>query len=308
MLGIEDIAFYIAENRESNFGKVFDGKPIDEKFLKEKVGIESIAVKDKDTSISDMCMKAYEALIEKNPINIKDVGCIILCSNSGDYISPHTSAVLQHRLGASTTCAAFDIKLGCNGYIYSLDILISFMEKNKFKKALLFTCDSLTNVVDKTDKSTSILFGDGATVSIISDNPKYIINNATYHTYGEFADIVTRSLDNKLYMDGKSVFFYALKYIPKAVKENMELNNIDKKTVDLFVFHQANKYMIETIASVSNVDFSKVPIDIKDYGNTGQSSIPIVLAKNFNKGYELIYLAAIGDGLSIAAIPLRKYK
>lgn len=306
MIGIESIGYYICENKESNIGKEFNGQKLDDMFIKNKVGIESIAIKNSHEKISDLCVKAYQDLTSKLPdFNVNDIDCICLCGQAGDYISPHTSAVIQHKIGAKINCAAFDIGLGCNGYIYSIDILKYFMEGNGFKKALLFTCDSLTGVVDKTDKSTSILFGDGATATLLSVSPKYILGKPTYHTYGEYADIVRRDLNNQLYMDGKSVFFYALQFIPKAVKENMRLNNTSKDDFDLFVFHQANKYMVETIASSMKIDLKKVPFDIKDYGNTGPSSMPIVLSKYMNNNLKNIYLAAIGDGLSIACMPIK---
>lgn len=306
MIGIEEIGFYICENRESNLGKEFDGYKLDDTFVKNKVGIENIALKNDDEKISDMCVSAYNNLVSKlDNFNVNDIDCICLCGHNGDYISPHTSAVIHHKIGAKFNCAVFDIGLGCNGYIYCVDILKYFMEGNGFKKALLFTCDSLTGTVDKKDKSTSILFGDGATATLLSDSPKYMLGKPTYHTYGEFADVVRRDLDNKLFMDGKSVFFYALQFIPKAVKENMKLNNISNNNIDLFILHQANKYMVETIASSMKINLNKVPFDIKDYGNTGPSSIPIVLSKYLHKNIEDIYLAAIGDGLSIACMPIK---
>lgn len=307
MVGIEAVGYYICEKRESNLGKEFDGCRVDDALIKNKVGIEHISLKDDNENISDICVKAYQNLLSQfDNFDVNEIDCICLCGHRGDYIAPHTSAVIQHKIGAKTSCAAFDIGLGCNGYIYSLDIVKHFMIGNGFKKALLFTCDSLTDIVDKTDKSTSILFGDAASVTLLSSSPKYIICKPTYHTYGAYADIVNRDVNNKLFMDGKALFFYALQYIPRAVKENMKLNNVSKDIFDLFIFHQANKYMVETFASYIKADLSKVPYDIKDYGNTGPSSIPIVLAKHIDENLENIYLAAIGDGLSIACMPIKK--
>lgn len=142
MIGIQNIAYYISETRENNLNRVFNGVQVDDEFVKNKIGIEQVARKKEGELASDLCIQAYNALKKKNSnIDINDIDLICVCTQNGDYTIPHTSAVLHHKLCAKKECATFDISLGCSGYVYSLDIVTGFMEKNNLKKALLFTSD-----------------------------------------------------------------------------------------------------------------------------------------------------------------------
>lgn len=308
MIGIEALGYYICENRESNIGKVFDGIPLDMDPVMEKVGIKSLAVKKDDELISDICVNAFNNMTSNNEnVNVNDIEFVCLITHVGDYISPHTSSIIQAKLGVPNKCAAFDVGLGCTGYIYGLNIAKSFMEANGYKKGLLFTCDSLTSSIDKNDKTSAILFGDAATVTFLSDKPRYDILKPTHYTYGEHADLAVRTLDNKFSLQGQSIFLYSLQYMPKVLNENLIYNGIAMNDIELFILHQANKYMVQTITEFAKIDKNKVPFDIEDYGNTGPSSIPIILAKNINKNYPLIMLSAVGDGFSISCMPIQKH-
>lgn len=308
MIGIEALGYYICENRESNIGKVFDGIPLDMDPVMEKVGIKSLAVKKDDELISDICVNAFNNMTSNNEnVNVNDIEFVCLITHVGDYISPHTSSIIQAKLGVPNKCAAFDVGLGCTGYIYGLNIAKSFMEANGYKKGLLFTCDSLTSSIDKNDKTSAILFGDAATVTFLSDKPRYDILKPTHYTYGEHADVAVRTLDNKFSLQGQSIFLYSLQYMPKVLNENLIYNGIAMNDIELFILHQANKYMVQTITEFAKIDKNKVPFDIEDYGNTGPSSIPIILAKNINKNYPLIMLSAVGDGFSISCMPIQKH-
>lgn len=306
MIGIEAVSYYICEYKESNIGKIFDGEVIDSDFVKNIIGIESIAIKQPNETTSDLCIKAFQNLTASyKHIDLNEIDCVCLCTRYGDYVIPHTSAVLQHRLGLKENCATFDIHLGCTGYIYSIDIMKNFMQGNGYKKGLLFTCDPLSSVINKNDKSTSILFGDAATVTLLSDEPVLEIQKPTYYTFGNNSTSVYAKLSDFLYMDGHTVFYMALQNVPKVALKNLESNNLKKEDIDLFIFHQPNKYMIEAIAKRMKLDLSIVPIDIKEYGNTNSSSIPIILSKHMNnEKYNVFHLSSIGDGISIASVPV----
>lgn len=308
MIGIESLGYYICEKRESNTGKVFDGIQLEHDPVMEKVGIKALAIKKDDELISDMCVNAFNNMkLNNENINTNDIEFICLITHIGDYISPHTSSVIQAKLGIPNKCAAFDVGLGCTGYIYGLNIAKSFMEANGYKKGLLFTCDSLTSSIDKNDKTSAILFGDAATVTLLSDKPVYDILKPTHYTYGEYADVAVRTLDNKFSLQGQSIFLYSLQYMPKVLDENLKYNEISMNDVDLFILHQANKYMVNTIVEFSKIPKDKVPFDIEDYGNTGPSSIPIILTKNINKNLPLIMLSAVGDGFSVSSMPIKRH-
>lgn len=311
MLGIEAVGYYICENKECNIGKVFDGEVIDENFIKNKVGIEFVSRKNHGEQTSDLCIKALNNLmLHYGQINMAEIDCICLCTRHGDMIIPHTAAILQNKLGIREKCAAFDIHMGCSGYIYSLDLFKNFMAANNFHKGLLFTCDPLSEYVNKYDKNLDIILGDASTVTLLSDEPLFSINKATYYTAGQFSNAAYLKWggDQYLFMDGQMVFFQGMQYMPKVIKENLILNNLSIDNIDLFIFHQANTYMIESIAKRMKLDLSKVPIDIKNYGNTSSSSIPIILSKYINDNNNIIQLTAIGDGLSINSVSLCKIK
>ena len=311
MIGIEEVNYYICERRESNIGKVYDGQSLDENFVKNRVGIEYVSRKSPEEQTSDLCIKALNNLTESyKSFDISEVDCICLCSRHGDMQIPHTSAILQNKLGLNEKCAAFDIHMGCSGYIYSLDIFKNFMQGNGFKKGLLFTCDPLSDYINRHEKSLDIILGDAATVTLLSDTPLLSIGQATYYTLGQFSNAVYLNWgDNQyLFMNGQMVFLQGIQYIPKIIFENVEKNQITLDDIDMFIFHQANTYMVETIAKRMKLDLSKVPIDIRDYGNTSSSSIPIILSKNINSDKNIFHLSAIGDGFSINSIPLKKIK
>lgn len=189
MIGIEAVNYYICERRESNIGKVYDGQSLDENFVKNRVGIEYVSRKSPEEQTSDLCIKALNNLAESyKSFDISEVDCICLCSRHGDMQIPHTSAILQNKLGLNEKCAAFDIHMGCSGYIYSLDIFKNFMQGNGFKKGLLFTCDPLSDYINRHEKSLDIILGDAATVTLLSDTPLLSIGQATYYTLGRFKD------------------------------------------------------------------------------------------------------------------------
>lgn len=321
MVGIENIASYICEKKENNFGKSFDNKVISSDFISKSIGIEMIAIKEEDEEVYDMCMKAYNNLLSKQPdINIADIECIALITRHSSYVIPHTSAILHKKIFGNILdknskvdklheCATFDIHLGCSGYVYGINIMKSFMESNNYKAGLLFTCDPLSDIIDKNDKDTAMLFGDAATVTYFKENAKLDLEKTTYHTLGEYYEVITRKENEYLKMDGRIVFSYTLDFVPKIINKNLITNNKTKEDIDLFILHQPNRYMIESIAKRMKLDLSKVPIDIKNYGNTNSSSIPIILEKYISDNDKQTFLlSGFGDGLNISSIVINRNK
>lgn len=309
MIGIQDIGAYVCDKRESNIGKVFDNEVIDNHFLLDKVGVKQIAVKDDNEKASDLCVKAFNNLMNKNPKFDKNmVDCICVCSQNRDYMIPHTSAIVHGKLELSEKCAVFDISLGCSGYVYSLSLMKSFMEQNGLRCGLLFTSDPLTDIIDKDDKSTSIVFGDGATVTLLSENIVYSIGKSSFYSDGKNADVLIRDYNGYLKMDGRVVLSFALGNINNVINDNLNKEDLSVEDIDLFIFHQASKYIMDRVAKRLNLEQSKVPFDIFDYGNTSSSTIPIILEKNLNKNYNKILLCGFGVGLSIASLIIKKEK
>ena len=170
MLGIKEIASYLPENKISNYDKKvkFD---MDDDFIENKIGVKYHTIKEKDEKASDLCVKAFYNLIKKNDIDKTQIDCCIVVTQNPDFNIPHTSAIVHDKLNLYQDCACFDISLGCSGYIYGLSTILSFMQSNNLKNGLLFTSDQYSDIIDNNDKNTDLIFGDGATVTYISENP-----------------------------------------------------------------------------------------------------------------------------------------
>lgn len=297
MIGIQDIASYIPEQRISNYTKK-EKFGIDDKFIEEKIGIKHVALKNNDSETSSLCIRAFENLRHNTGLKIDDIETIAVVTQNPDMNIPHTSAILHGMLGLSESCSCFDISLGCSGFVHGLSIIQSFMLSNNIKKGVFFTADPYSKIVITEDKNTSLLFGDAATATLISDMPLYKSGIFTFGTSGrEYNEL--RCDNGKLYMNGRAVFNFSVRYIPIDIKKLLEKNQIPIENINRFVFHQGSKYMIDTIISRMGLDKNRVPFDICDYGNTVSSSIPIILEKEIkNPNNKYIVISGFGVGLS----------
>ncbi len=300
MIGITHIGSYIPKGRISNIERKTQFET-DDNFIHNKVGIVNVSVKKTEEGTASMAVKAFEELEKKNSIDRKKIEVIILITQNPDSNIPHSSALVHAELNLPESCACFDVSLGCSGYVYGLSIAKSFMENNGFKHGLLFTSDPYSDIIDHEDKNTSMLFGDAATVTYLTDTPKYDLGKFTFGTIGKECETLICK-NNKLHMDGRGVFNFAVKYIPVDFKHILEINNCLKESIDKFIFHQGSKYIIDTLTKRMDLDPSKVVFDIAEYGNTVSSSIPIILEKEMNrKSNKCIYICGFGVGLSWAS-------
>jgi 3-oxoacyl-[acyl-carrier-protein] synthase-3 len=307
MIGIHNIGSYIPlstidnRNRCHQFNK-------DEAFIREKTGFIKLTRKDKEMETSDMCVTAYKALNHKTNIDLKNIDCILVCTQNPDgYGLPNTAAIVHEKLGLPSTVAAFDVSLGCSGYIYSLNILSNFMEGNGMRSGLLFTADPYSKVLDPNDYVTELLFGDAATCSLISDNPVYAFGNTLFGTDGSKhnainVDVKTRRLS----MDGRDVFKFTMRVIPKHILNCIRINNLTPQSIDLFLLHQASKYIIENISRKLDLAAEKVPFHASELGNTVSSTLPILLEDYIKDGPAFILLCGFGVGLSWASTILKR--
>lgn len=309
MIGIKDIASYICEKRISNRGRVFNGEVIGDTFIENKVGITSVSRKEDNENASDLCVKAFNNLLEKHKdLDVSTIDCVCVCTQNGDYNLPHTSAIVHGKLGLSKNCAVFDISLGCSGYVYAINIMKNFMEANNFKNGLLFTSDPYSEIVDTNDKNTSLIFGDGASVTWLSEQCIYNVGNIYTYSDGSQYSMLIHEADKSLFMDGRMIFNFALENVPNIINNNLISAGLSSDNIDLFILHQASKYIVDNLTRRMKIDKSKVPFNIMEYGNTVSSSIPIVLEEFLHKEKNKILLCGFGVGLSIASIILYKEK
>ena len=306
MLGIENIATYIPETKKSNYDlkEKFD---LDDDFIENKIGVKYHAVKSEGFKSSDMCVKAFENLKEVSDINIEEIECCIVVTQNPDFNIPHTAAIVHGKLDLPSNCAAFDISLGCSGYVYGLSTIISFMKNNGMKKGLLFTSDQYSDILNENDKNTALLFGDAATVTMISEDAILTPLDFSFGTNGK--DYKELICEDELHMNGRAVFSFTATTAPKHIKALLEKNDLAVDDIDKYYLHQGSKYIVDTIRKRLKVDDEKVPFDMAEYGNTVSSSIPIMLAKDIDTlPTGKIVLSAFGVGLSWASAIIEKLK
>ena len=307
MLGIESIATYIPDTKKSNY-ELKEKFELDDDFIENKIGVKYHTVKDRGFKSSDMCVKAFENLQKQTDVNIEEIECCIVVTQNPDFNIPHTSAIVHGKLDLPSNCAAFDIALGCSGYVYGLSNIIAFMKNNGMKKGLLFTSDQYSDIVDINDKNTALLFGDAATVSLISEDAVLSSVDFSFGTNGkDYKELVC---DDKLYMNGRAVFSFTATTAPKHIKALLEKNNLTDADIEKYYLHQGSKYIVDTIRKRLKTDASKVPFAMAEYGNTVSSSIPIMLADDINrlKKDDKVILSAFGVGLSWASAIIQKIK
>jgi 3-oxoacyl-[acyl-carrier-protein] synthase-3 len=212
------------------------------------------------------------------------------------------------KLGLPEDCAAFDISLGCSGYVYGLAVIESLMTSANMKHGLLFTADPYSKVIDEDDKNTSLLFGDAATVTYISEDPVFVSGRFTFGTRGkDFEYLICR--DRRLSMNGREIINFVLRTVPVDVKRVLELNNLEIENIDRFLLHQGSKYMVDYLIKRIRLPKEKTPYVIKDYGNTVSSSIPIMLKPLLlEQTVKTILISGFGVGLSWASGILTRNK
>lgn len=308
MLGIYDIGLYIPEHRISNYEKR-DKFDICDDFIDNKLGVKSVTRIEPHHDTSDLCCVAYENLLNCNkdfdPANI-DV--VIVCTQNPDYILPHTSAIVHGKLGFPENCAAFDISLGCSGYVYGIAIIESFMLLANLNHGLLFTADPYSKIINEEDKNTSLLFGDAASVTYINREPIFISGKFTFGTRGkDYEHLICR--DKKLTMNGREIINFVLKTVPNDIKKVLDLNCTSLDDIDRFLLHQGSKYIIEFLIKRIGLPKEKTPYVIEDYGNTVSSSIPIILKPLLhNNAVNRVLISGFGVGLSWASGILTRVK
>jgi 3-oxoacyl-[acyl-carrier-protein] synthase III len=305
MIGITAIASYIPENKISNLDRL-EKFETDENFIYNKIGIKEVAIKKEDEETSDLAVKAFLNLEKKYNFNREEIEALIVVTQNPDKNIPHTSAFVHGKLELPESCAAFDISLGCSGFVYGLSVIKSFMKDNDFKNGILITADPYSKILDPDDKNTSLLFGDAATATLLTENPLYNIGKFNFGTIGkDWNNLVCDN--NILSMNGRGIFNFAAKYVPVDVKNLLLKNNLELTDIDKFIFHQGSKYIVDTLTRRIGLPEEKVAFDILDYGNTVSSSIPIILEKEMEKdNNKKILICGFGVGLSWSSTILYK--
>ena len=308
MIGIENIGVYIPANREYNLNKSYDGATVNENFVRDKVGFISTARMGSDEDTSDMCCKAFDDLkLRAENLSAADIECICLCTHNGDFQMPHTSAIIQDKLGLDNHCAAFDIGLACSGYVHALNILQGFMELNGYSTGVIFTCDPYSKVLNPNDKNADLLLGDAATATLLSTRGKFGMGRSVFHTKGKGHDAIIKRKGEYLFIDNRRVFNFVLREGAQTIRRCLDANGLDVDAIDLYLLHQASEFVIGQLRDSLDIPESKAPFRAQTYGNTISSSIPILLQAHLDDaGAETILMCGYGAGMSAAATVLKR--
>ena len=273
-----------------------------------KTGIASRCVaKDGETAL-DLAERAARKLISAEGLKPSDIDFILLCTQSPEYRLPSSSCLLQDRLGVPTTSGALAFDHGCSGVIYGLSLAKGLIVGGMAKKVLLLTAETYTKYIVPEDKSTRSIFGDGAAAVLIDEEEVGRIGAFSFGTDGSGAEkLIVR--DGKLFMDGPDIFNFTLDIVPKTMDDVLAKNGLLRDDIDLYVFHQANKFMLDTIRKVNGLPRDKFYVNLETTGNTVSSTIPIALKQldetgRLKSGMKVM-LMGFGVGLSWGATIIR---
>ncbi|MBQ3658513.1 MAG: ketoacyl-ACP synthase III [Bacteroidales bacterium] len=319
MAYIKALSYYLPD-KVSSTSDLYDllGKEYVDKVAKQ-VGVGFRHISSKNQTSSDLAVCAAEKMFEEYKIEREIIDYVIFCTQTPDYLMPSTSCILQDRLKLSHNCGTTGIDLGCSGFVYGLAIAQSFVKAGLAKNVLFLTADTISKVLSETSESR-LLFGDGAAACLISDEgfckigsefvlgsdgsgyKDLILENSGMRNY--YAEKDPDDPKNYMYMNGENIFNFTAKTVPPLVDSTLEKYGFTKEDVDLFVFHQANKFMLNTVRKVCGISKDKFYIDLENYGNTTSSTIPIALKdamdKQIIKPGSKVMIAGFGIGLSWA--------
>ena len=308
---IKNIQYYLPSNIEDGSHLKKDNPDWDIGKIEEKTGIKTRHISSSGQTALDMSVIAAESLF-KSQVDTADIDFLIFVTQSPDYILPTSACILQDKLKLKKTCIAFDVNLGCSGFVYGLAVGSSMIESGLAKGGLLICSDTYTKYIDRNDRTCRPLFSDGASITYLTQSSKNNIGPFELGTDGSGADNLMVSANgsrnpndndvSQLHMMGSSVFMFSMSAVPKCVKELLRKANLKKTDIDLFVFHQASKLVIDNIMRALELPEEKVFTNYQNVGNTVSASIPIALHDADTQGIlnhgDKVMLVGFGVGYS----------
>jgi len=305
------IGTYIPSQRTDNLGRIgaFD---YPESALREKIGVLATALKAPEEETSDLGLRAFEDLEARlgPDFDRESLDLLVFVTQHPDGFGlPHTSAILHGKLGLPKSCFAFDISLGCSGYVAALATVKGHLAVTGGRRAVLVTADPYSKSVSAEDKNTSMIFGDGATATLIEadDGPGWRIGAFDMGTEGKHHAALERDAEGVLRMNGRAVFNFCALNVPKSVAATLDKNGLTTEEIDAFVFHPGSKYIVDTISSRIGIPAPEA-LACAGYGNTVSSSIPLMLADLDPAVAKNVFISGFGVGLSWASCVLTSTK
>ena len=321
---IKALSYYLPERIVTNAELLKDFPEWSVDKVTAKVGVTSRHSAADNETAGDLAEKAARRLFEEYGISPSEIDFLLLCTQSPDYFLPSTACLLQHRLGIPVTSGAFDYNLGCSGCIYGLAVAKGLVSAGIARNVLLLTAETYSKYLHPSDKSNRSIFGDGAAACLISTDGFVEIGDFVCGTDGSGAEnLIVKTgaskqrkptgifkedeeghtwYDDYLYMNGGAIFNFTLETVPVLVRQLLDKSGSQKEEIDYFIFHQANKFMLNTIRKVCVLPKEKFYVSLENTGNTVSSTVLIglkdcLLNGTIKAGMQVV-VAGFGVGLS----------
>jgi 3-oxoacyl-[acyl-carrier-protein] synthase-3 len=291
-----------------------------DEWIRTRTGVERRHIAREDETTSDLCVEAAKIAMEAAGVTAADIDLIVVGTTSPDLIFPNIGTLVQQRLGIHG-CPAFSIEAACTGFIYALTTADKFVRAGEAKCALVIVAEIISKLVDWTDRSTCVLFGDGAGAVIVKPTSEPGIlschlgadgqyKDLLYYPVGASKDLHKAGRDGaRIIMSGNEVFKVAVKTLGNVAEQALAANNISKDDIDWLIPHQANLRIIQATAKRLGLPMERVILTVQDHGNTSAASVPMALDVGVRDGRiqrgQLLLLEAFGGGFTWGSVLLR---
>ena len=291
-----------------------------DEWIHTRTGIRQRHIAAEGQTTGDLALEAGRRAMESAGVSASDVDLLVVGTTTPDIIFPSTACLVQHRLGANG-CAAFDVNAACSGFVYALSVADKFVRNGSSKCALVIGAETLSRMLDWTDRSTCVLFGDGAGAVVLRPDTETGILSTHLHADGGHKELLYNPVgvskgftDEKnhgirVLMTGNEVFKVAVKTLDAVVGETLEANGLDRHDIDWLIPHQANLRIISATAKRLDMPMERVIVTVDRHGNTSAGSVPLALDEAVRTGKvkrgELLLLEAFGGGFTWGSALLR---
>ena len=293
-----------------------------DEWIRTRTGIARRHVAAEDETTSDLAARAAERALEAAGCGPEDIDAVLVATTTPDFTFPATACVVQDKLGVPAGAMAFDLQAVCSGFVYGLSVADALIRGGQAERALLIGAETLTRLLDWEDRSTCVLFGDGAGAVVLQaeEGAGTVADRGVLHTVaradGRYRELLftdggpsSTGTVGKLRMQGREVFKHAVTRIAEAMREVMEAAGVTAEDIDLFVPHQANVRILDATAKKLGIPSEKVMLTIEEQGNTSAASIPLALDTAVRQGRakpgDLLLLEAMGGGFTWGAALVR---
>ena len=293
-----------------------------DEWISTRTGIRSRHVADDGEYTSDFCVKAAKMAMAKAGMKAEDIDFIIVATVTPDNTFPSTAAKVGKILGIRSGVAAMDVNAACSGFVYATQIADNMIRLGQIKNALVIGAETLSRIVDWTDRNTCVLFGDGAGAVILQSSEASGLNTDTgvlavkifadashYETLCSDSGVSFNQKSGFIHMDGKEVFKIAIPSLIEGVESSLAIAGLTLSDIDWYLPHQANSRIIDSVAQKLGIDESKVIITVDHHGNTSAASIPLALAESIESGKikkgDLVVISSMGAGFTWGGMVIR---